>query len=157
MLFRSVTETFHGVTLVDPYRNLETRSPETLAWMRAQAAYASQTLDAIPVRQPLLQRIEQLARTTGDAVGPVLRMPGERYYYLQRKAGENQFKLVRRSGLGGAEQVLVDPQALARAAGGTPHAINYFMPSWDGHYVAYGISVGGSENATLYVLDTTTG
>ena len=58
-----VTETFHGVTLVDPYRNLETRSPETLAWMRAQAAYASQTLDAIPVRQPPLQRIEQLART----------------------------------------------------------------------------------------------
>jgi hypothetical protein len=31
-----------------PYRNLETRSPETLAWMRAQAAYAAQTLDGIP-------------------------------------------------------------------------------------------------------------
>lgn len=152
-----VTETLHGVTLVDPYRNLETRTPETLAWMRAQAAYAAKTLDAIPLRQPLLQRIEQLAQTTGDAVGEVLRMPGERYYYLRRKAGENQFKLVTRSGLAGAEQVLVDPEALARAAGGTPHAINYFMPSWDGRYVAYGISVGGSENATLYVLDTTTG
>jgi prolyl oligopeptidase len=115
-----VTETLHGVTLVDPYRNLETRSPETLAWMRAQAAYAAQTLDGIPLRQPLLKRIEQLAQTTGDAVGEVLRMPGERYYYLKRRAGENQFKLVMRSGLAGAEQVLVDPEALARRPAARP-------------------------------------
>jgi prolyl oligopeptidase len=28
-----------------------------------------------------------------------------------------------------------------------PHAINYFSPSWDGRYLAYGMSAGGSEQA----------
>lgn len=152
-----VTETRHGVTWVDPYRNLETRSPETLAWMRAEARDASQTLARIDQRQPLLNRITQLGQGTGDAVRGLLRMPGERYYYLRRQAGQNQFKLVMRLGLSGPERVLVDPDALAQAAGGVPQAINYFMPSWDGRYLAYGVSAGGSENATLSVLDIGSG
>ncbi len=152
-----VTETRHGVTWVDPYRNLETRSPETLAWMRAQARFASDTLARIDQRQPLLTRIAQLSQSTGDAVRDVVRMPGERYYFLRRQAGQSQYQLVMRLGLSGPERVLVDPQALARAAGGVPQAINYFTPSWDGRYLAYGVSAGGSENATLSVLDIASG
>ncbi|MEI8327427.1 MAG: prolyl oligopeptidase family serine peptidase, partial [Betaproteobacteria bacterium] len=36
------------------------------------------------------------------------------------------------------------------------HAINYFVPSWDGKYVAYGLSAGGSEDASLYILNLAT-
>ena len=38
-----------------------------------------------------------------------------------------------------------------------PHAINHYAPSWDGHYVAFGISAGGSEDAALHVLDVRSG
>jgi prolyl oligopeptidase len=38
---------------------------------------------------------------------------------------------------------------------GQPYAINYFEPSWDGRYVAFGISAQGSENAEIHVIDTT--
>jgi prolyl oligopeptidase len=31
------------------------------------------------------------------------------------------------------------------------------MPSWDGRYLAYGMSAGGSEDASLYVLDIASG
>jgi hypothetical protein len=41
--------------------------------------------------------------------------------------------------------VLVDPEAAGAKAAGVPHAINYFVPSWDGRTLAYGISAGGSE------------
>jgi prolyl oligopeptidase len=51
---------------------------------------------------------------------------------------------------------VVDPEQQSRVTG-VPHAINYFMPSWDGRYVAYGLSAGGSEDASLYVLDTQLG
>ncbi|MFZ2989716.1 prolyl oligopeptidase family serine peptidase [Ideonella sp.] len=152
-----VTDTLHGVAVADPYRNLENvKSPETQAWLKAQGAYAAEQLATIPGRDALQKRIEALGKATGDAVGGLMRMPGDRYYLLKRKAGENQFKLVLKQGLDGADQVLVDPELLTKATG-VPHAINYFMPSWDGRYVAYGMSAGGSEDASLYVFDVKSG
>jgi prolyl oligopeptidase PreP (S9A serine peptidase family) len=38
-----------------------------------------------------------------------------------------------------------------------PHAINYFVPFWDGQQFAYGMSSGGSEDASLYILQVATG
>jgi prolyl oligopeptidase len=46
----------------------------------------------------------------------------------------------------------VDPDALAKASG-TPHAVNFYRPSPDGRYLAYGLSEGGSEEATIHVID----
>jgi prolyl oligopeptidase len=82
-------------------------------------------------------------------------MPGDNYFYLKRGKTERQFKLMTRHRLHGAEKLLVDPDRQAKRTG-VPHAINYFMPSWDGRYVAYGMSAGGSEDASLYVLDVRT-
>ena len=61
-----------------------------------------------------------------------------------------------RIGSAGAERVLVDPGKLG-AGSGTPHAINYFAPSWDGRTLAYGISAGGSEDASLHLMDIASG
>ena len=46
---------------------------------------------------------------------------------------------------------------LAKAQGGVPHAINYMVPSWDGRRLAYGVSAGGSEDASLHVIEVATG
>ncbi len=45
---------------------------------------------------------------------------------------------------------MLDPNALS---GETHTAIDWYAPSLDGRLVAYGISQGGSEDSTLYVLD----
>ena len=152
-----VTETMHGVSVADPYRNLEnTKNPATLAWLKAQGQHAAQTLARIEGRDAMAARIEALAAASGDSVRAVTRMPGERLYYLQRKVGENQFKLMMREGLAGAERVLVDPERMAKASG-VPHALNYFTPSWDGKTLAYGVSAGGSEDASLHLMDIASG
>ena len=52
--------------------------------------------------------------------------------------------------------MLVDPE-LEAARTGVPHAINYFVPSWDGRHVAYGMSAGGSEDTSLYILNVASG
>jgi prolyl oligopeptidase len=83
-------------------------------------------------------------------------MPGERVYFLKRPKGDKQFKLMLRVGLSGSDKVLVDPEVDTRRTG-VPHAVNYFVPSWDGRYVAYGLSAAGSEDASLYILDVASG
>lgn len=154
---RPVTETIFGVSVADPYRNLEDlKDPATRAWLKAQGDEASRVLASIEGRDAMARRIDELGRATGDAVRDLVRMPGDRVYFLRRKADESQFKLVMRQGRGGVDRVLVDPDALARKTG-IPHALNYFEPSWDGRTLAYGLSAGGSEDASLHVVDIATG
>ncbi len=148
----AATDVYHGVRVVDPFRNLEDlKNPETREWLSAQGNHAASLLGRIEGRDALRERIAALASGSGDLVRSVTRR-GERLFYLKRVAGESQFKLVTRVGLNGTERVLVDPQAMARSKG-TPHAINYFRPSWDGRLMAYGVSAGGSENASLHLMD----
>ena len=147
----------HGVSVADPYRNLENvKSAETQAWLKAQGDYAAAQLSRIDGRDVIAARIEALGKASGDQIREVTRMPGERLYYLKRKAGGSQMKLVMRVGMNGTERVLVDPELIAKATG-VPHAINFFVPSWDGKTLAYGISAGGSEDASLLLMDIATG
>jgi prolyl oligopeptidase len=152
-----VTDVLNGVSVPDPYRNLENlKDPKTLAWLKAEGDYAADQLSRIEGRDAIAKRIEELDKAAGDKVQEVTRMPGDRIFYLSRKVGENQFKLMMRVGVNGAERVLVDPDQIDKTSG-VPHAINYFSPSWDGKRMAYGVSAGGSEDASLYVLDIASG
>jgi prolyl oligopeptidase len=151
-----VTDVLHGVSVSDPFRNLEDlKNPQTHQWLLDQGTLAAAALNRIDLRDPLRERITELARSNGDLVRDITRR-GPRLFYLRRPAGESQFKLVMRQGLKGAERVLVDPAQLAKSTG-VPHAVNYFAPSWDGRTLAYGVSAGGSEQALLHVVDVATG
>lgn len=154
---REVSETVQGVTFKDPYRYLEqVRTPESQAWYQGQGEYTRATLDKIAMRDGLERRITELTSAAGDAINSLTRMQGDKIFYLKRPKGERQFKLAMRLGLQGAERIVVDPELEAKRTG-VPHAVNYFRPSWDGKYVAYGMSSGGSEDASLYVLEIATG
>ena len=57
----SVTENMHGVTIADPYRWLENLdSPETRFWVVAEAHVAEHSLDKLPPRKALRDRLTQL-------------------------------------------------------------------------------------------------
>ena len=153
----TMVDVLHGVSVADPYRFMENvKAPEVQTWLRAQGDVTRDTLDRIDVRAELLKRIEEFSNATGDSIGSVVRMPQGKVYYLKRASGQRQFKLMMRTGLDGPETVLVDPDVDAQRTG-VPHAVNYFAPSWDGRHVAFGMSAGGSEDASLYVLNVETG
>jgi len=62
---RPVIDEYFGQKVVDPYRWMEDdKSPELLAWMKAQAAYARATLDSLPGYSAFLQRCREV--NTGD-------------------------------------------------------------------------------------------
>ena len=60
---RPVTETFHGVTVVDDYRWMEDdSSPEVKAWVRDQNALTRKVLDAVAQRPEIARRVGELLR-----------------------------------------------------------------------------------------------
>jgi prolyl oligopeptidase len=152
---REVTEDYFGTKVTDPYRWLEnTSDPEVVAWMKAQNDYTREALARIPGREKLLDRIKQL-----DNAGPVvssLQVWGGHYFYLKAEPGSDNRRLYVRDMVNAPERLLVDPEKLT-TADGKHFSIDYFQPSLDGKYLAYGISPGGSEESVLHVLETATG
>jgi prolyl oligopeptidase len=154
---RLVQDNYFGTIVTDPYRYFENvkTDPAVQAWYKGQADYARAMLDRIPGRQALLDRLTELSNSAPTRITDVTEVPG-RIFYLQRKAGENQYKLYTRAGWDAPERLLVDPDTL-KGPDGAPVAINYFTPSTNGTYVAYGASHGGSEDAAIHLVATATG
>lgn len=154
---RPVTDEYFGTNVVDPYRYMENlKDPAVEAWFKGQNDYTRAVLARIPGRDALLARIKKLDESAPSRVFDVRRLPGGRYFYQKRLASEDVPKIYMRDGLGGEEKLLVDPGTFVKS-GGPHYAIDYYAPSLDGRYVAFGISAAGSEDAVLHVLDTSTG
>ena len=152
---RPVTDTYFGTPVVDNYRYMENlKDPQVQHWMKAQAIYARKVLDAIPGRAALARRI--LALGGKDLRRDGFTRRGDRLFYELMDPGANLPKLAYRDGINGEEHVLVDPAKLAKDS--AHHvALDWFSPSWDGRYVAYGVSEGGSEESVLHIVDLSTG
>jgi len=152
---REVTEEFFGTKVNDPYRWLEnTSDPEVIAWLKAQNDYAREALSKIPGRAQLLDRIKSL--DNAGAVVSALQVWGGHYFYLKTEPGSDNRKLYLRDAANAPERLLVDPEKLT-TPDGKHFSVDYFQPSLDGKYVAYGISPGGSEDSVLHILEATTG
>jgi len=153
-MVQPVTTNYYGTPVTDNYRWMETPDSKPLAaWMKAQNDYTRSFLDAIPGRAALLQAIDQATNSTTETSAPI-RAGGE-IFYAQIAPGQNTAKLYMRNEITGKAKLLIDPDTFADA--GAPAAVNYFQPSQDGNYVAYGVSAGGTEAAMLRVVDTKTG
>lgn len=144
-------QTFHGQPVHDPYRWLEeARSPEVQAWIEAQNACTESTLNRFPEGSWIRQRVMQLSMTSPRRSAPQLQ--GGQLFYLRDTPPDPQPVLVAQAWPEGADRVLVDPNRKKAGA-----AILDFWPSPSGHQVAYSSAVGGTELATLHVVDATTG
>jgi prolyl oligopeptidase len=147
-----VEDTLHGHKIADPYRWLENRNdPATQAWTAKELAYTRSLLDPLPGRDQIHARLEQLL-TIGTINTP--QIAGPYYLYTRREGHQNQPVLYVRRGVRGKDRVLVDVNAMA--ADGTV-ALDWWYPSHDGKYVAYGTSPSGSEISTLHVIEIATG
>jgi prolyl oligopeptidase len=149
---KPVADIFHGTRVIDSYRWLEkSDSPATEKWVSEQNAYTRALLDPLPVRSVVQKRLTDLL-SIGTVTPPIV--AGRHYFYTKREGMQNQPVLYVRDELNGTDRVLVDANQLA--ADGTI-ALDWFQPSYNGKYVAYGTSPGGSEMSTLHVIESSTG
>jgi prolyl oligopeptidase len=147
------TDSYFGKVVADPYRWMETPSPELDQWARAQDAHTRAVLAAIPGRDALRRHMDEIAgkMTVVTDVTPV----GHRIFFRRQDAGDDLAKLVVRDTETGRDRVLLDPNRITEH--GHHISIDQFQPSQDGRYVAVGLSPSGSEEDVLYVLDADSG
>ena len=149
---KPVIDMYHGTKVLDNYRWLEDgKNPETEKWVEQEMAYTRGILDGLVGRDAIHKRLTELL-SIGSVTPPTI--AGRYYFYTKREGMQNQPVLYVRNGLNGADRVLVDANKLA--ADGTI-ALDWFQPSDNGKYVAYGTSPSGSEMSTLHIIETKTG
>jgi prolyl oligopeptidase len=148
-----VTTDYYGTQVTDDYRWMEAGGPKLSAYEHGQNDYTRQKLQAIPGRAALLKDISADSNLTSST--QVVIIAAGKYFYQQTLPGQNTAKIYVRDVAGGPAKLLIDPDKFGKA--GQSLAVNFFSPSADGKYLAYGVSEGGSEADTLRIMDIATG
>ena len=156
----TTVDSLHGTEVADPYRWMETPSPEVTEWVTAENAVAEPYLKAIPAREAIQKRLTELwnyEQYGYSWMGEKSRMPvklGGRYFFVEKSGTQNQGVLYWAPALDAAPKVLVDPNTLSADA--TASLADYSI-SPDGRYVAYAVSDGGTDWDTWHVREVETG
>ena len=153
---QTVTDTFFGVSVSDPYRWLEDNaSAKGREWNEAQNAYTRAYLDALPVREALKAQLTTMIKATSPEYSR-LTPAGDRIFAIFNDPQFQQAMLVTLAGDANpaSRKTVLDPNTVDKSG---LTAIDWYEPSHDGKRVAVSLSKGGSEDGTLHVYDTVTG
>jgi prolyl oligopeptidase len=146
----AASNTYFGKTYSDPYRWLENlQDKEVEAWFKAQAELTDSLLRKIPSRDLLAEEWKALDKIKPASYSSISCRNG-RVFYKKTAGGENVGKLFVRAAWGEPETELFDPTPYKP---GVVSTIQSIVPSFDGKYVALGISKGGAEISEIRVLD----
>ncbi|MEA2560245.1 MAG: prolyl oligopeptidase [Acidobacteriota bacterium] len=107
-------DTFHGVTVADPYRWLEgdvRETEEVRAWVEAQNRVTSSYLSSLPQREAIRKRLSELWRY--EEVKVPVHMGG-RYFTYRGDGVRNQDVLYVQSSLVEEPEVLIDPNGWSK-------------------------------------------
>jgi len=146
------SDDYHGVTVADPYRWLEDdNADDTKEWVTAQNKVTFDYLSKIPQRHAIKERLTELWNYERWGV-PSKR--GGRYFITRNDGLQNQSVLYTLDSLTAEPRLLLDPNKLS--ADGTV-SLSGTATSEDGHLMAYGLSVAGSDWQEWKVRDVRTG
>ncbi len=153
---KPVVEEYHGIKVTDDYRWLENwDDPDVRAWSDAQNQYTRAYLDGLAIREPIKKWLRATANATSVSYFSI-RSCGDSFFAMKTQPPKNQPFLIRLKSLDdpASEHVILDPNQV-NAKGTT--AVDFYVPSLDGRYVAVSLSEGGSEEGTVHVYDTANG
>jgi prolyl oligopeptidase len=147
------TDTYHGVTVADPYRWLETdvrQSDEVRKWVDAENEVTFRYLKAIPEREPIRRRLTEIWSFEERSV---LSREGGRYYSTRNDGLQNQDVLYVQGSLQEEPRVLLDPNTWS--SDGTV-SLTDLAASPDGRWASYGVREAGSDWRVYHVMDLAT-
>jgi prolyl oligopeptidase len=153
---KPVSTEYQGVTVEDPYQWLEKDDePDVKAWSGTHNQRTRQYLDQLPGRRAIEKQLTEWYAKTSPSYSSLVSRP-ELLFVMKFQPPKQQPLLVTLTSVDDlkSEKIVLDPNVLD--AKGTT-AIDWFVPSLDGKYVAVSLSQGGSEDGTLHFYETGTG
>jgi prolyl oligopeptidase len=143
---------YHGIKVADPYRWMEdVDSPETRSWVQAEAKLATDYLKAIPGREKIARRLEEIWNY--ERWGAPEKHGGN-WFYSHNDGLQNQSVLFMTTNPEQPARVLLDPNGLAKDGTIALKAAGY---TDNGRLMAYGLSEAGSDWETWHVRDVASG
>ncbi|HMF78186.1 MAG TPA: prolyl oligopeptidase family serine peptidase, partial [Bryobacteraceae bacterium] len=153
---RPVTDTYHGVNVVDDYRWLEDfQDPQVKKWVAAENEYTRSELGKIQSRAKLASEMQAIVKQASLSRRE-LAVAGAKLFAVESRPPREQPELVVFPSAGNlsVEKTVLDPLQMD-PAGHT--SIDFYKPSRDGRYVAVSLSKSGSEAGDVHVFDVATG
>jgi len=152
----TVVDTYHGVSVEDPYQWLEDGSSEEVkAWSARQNEAARQYLDGQPNRQEIENRVNEVVSADTVSYYSAQRI-GDTAWFIKYAPPRQQPFLVQIDADGNpdSERVIFDPAAVD-PSGST--SIEWYRISPNGKLLAIALTVAGAETADLYLFDIASG
>src|SRR5215467_6553060 len=108
----SHVDDYHGEKVADPYRWMEELdSPETKAWVKAEAELTDSYLEKIPARKALKERLTKLLDF--EKFGTPFHA-GKRYFYSHNSGLQPQSDLLMSEGLEAEPKIAFSPNSLPK-------------------------------------------
>ncbi|MDX1762436.1 MAG: hypothetical protein R3218_09805, partial [Christiangramia sp.] len=150
---KKVIDEYHGIKVEDPYRYMEDLDdPQVVNWMKANTKYAESVLNAIPGKEEMIKKMEEMDKRTASRISNLNITNNDLYYYLKMRPEDQTGKLYFRKGYDGEESLLLDPDKY-KADSGKTYTISSLEPDRLGNRVAVILAPDGSENGELLILD----
>jgi prolyl oligopeptidase len=149
-----VSDTLHGVEIVDEFRwlePLEKDSSEVAEWTTTQNEHTRRVIEGVACRDELAKALEPWM-TLGAVGAPQMTDGG--YFYSQRTGTQNQGLVKFRATLDAEPRILLDVNSLDEKG---LTSLDWWRPNEQGTLMAFGLSQKGSEMSELHVLDVATG
>jgi prolyl oligopeptidase len=153
---KPVATEYQGITVEDPYQWLEADDDSQVkAWSDTQNQQTRKNLDSFPDRAAIEKQLQEWYAKTSPSYFSLVSRSGI-LFAMKFQPPKQQPLLVTLASADAlkSEKVVLDPNVLDTK--GTT-AIDWFVPSLDGKYVAMSLSKGGSEDGTLHFYETATG
>jgi prolyl oligopeptidase len=147
----AVSDDYFGKSIEDKYRLLE--NPEDKAvqqWIKEEKSLCDSVLSSIPFRDSLKSKLEE-AIYSSNIRGGFPRTAGDKLFYLRFFTKEKVYKIFYKENIQAQEVELFSTDSLNKT--GTTYGIDYFEPSNDGKYLAFGLSANGDEKSLLKVIN----
>ncbi len=127
-------------------------TPDVVAWFHAQNDYTRSILDALPGRDALYRRLSGIERRHARA-----RHADRRRHSRVPEAGAGRIQVPACICATASTAPNVSSSIPRNTTGdGQAAAIEYFAVSPNGKRLAFGVALGGTEDATLHVIDVAT-
>src|SRR5215204_1302031 len=152
---KPVTDEYFGIKVIDDYRWLEDADERAVRqWVDEQNLFSRSMLEKNPLRDEIAARLKDLYSQRSVIYYNISRRGN--FFAMKLDPQKNQPILVmlKSPDETASEKLILDPNELN--PGGTT-AIDFYVPSLDGRFVAVSLSEKGSEEGSAYVFETATG